>query len=103
MQLPILKKYNVKASFYIVTECIDKNQPTWTHVLEYLFQYSNATKIEIHFDFLHESLHVSELISRDDKLKYVKKLKPELKKVAHEQRNQVMNLITATFNDVEIT
>src|SRR5687767_9198859 len=26
---PILKKYHCHASFYIVTNCIDKNIPTW--------------------------------------------------------------------------
>ncbi|MBL0340559.1 MAG: polysaccharide deacetylase family protein [Bacteroidetes bacterium] len=99
---PVLAKYNVKASFYIVTECIDKNIPTWTHVLEHLFQYSNIDAIDIHFDFLPATLHITELKNTEAKLNYVKKLKPELKKVTHEERNIVMNCVTSTFKDVTL-
>ena len=30
---PILQKYNCKASFYVVTDCIEKNIPTWKSVM----------------------------------------------------------------------
>ena len=49
---PILKKYNCKASFYIVTDCIDNNIPTWTHILEYQFQNTNISKLNLNFDSL---------------------------------------------------
>ena len=49
--LPILDKYNVKASFYIVTDCIDKNTPTWTHILEFSFQNTKKSELELHYDF----------------------------------------------------
>src|SRR5688572_14010086 len=39
---PILKKYNCKASFYVVTDCIDRNVPTWTNLLEHMFQNTNV-------------------------------------------------------------
>ncbi len=74
--IPILNKYNVKASFYVVTECIDKNIPTWTHILEHLFQFTSIQNIEMDFDFLPQELKVSKLNSHEDRIKYVAKLKP---------------------------
>ena len=50
--LPILEKYNVKASFYIVTDCIENNVLTWTHKLEYCFQKMKLKEIRLDFEFL---------------------------------------------------
>jgi peptidoglycan/xylan/chitin deacetylase (PgdA/CDA1 family) len=100
--LPILSKYNVKASFYVVTDCIENNIPTWTHILEYLFQNSSKTKILLDFDFLANDLRIKELHTLNEKISYVKKLKPFLKKISHEQRNLVLNTVTAAFNDVTL-
>lgn len=100
--LPILSKYNVKASFYVVTDCIENNIPTWTHVLEYLFQNSSKTKILLDFDFLPNDLKIKELHTLNEKIAYVKQLKPFLKKLSHEQRNLVLNKVIDAFHDVKL-
>jgi peptidoglycan/xylan/chitin deacetylase (PgdA/CDA1 family) len=51
---PILQKHDCKASFYIVTNSIDNNTLTWTHIIEYLFQNTNKQTINLDFDFLPE-------------------------------------------------
>jgi peptidoglycan/xylan/chitin deacetylase (PgdA/CDA1 family) len=98
---PILKKYNVKASFYVVTECIDKNIPTWTHILEYLFQFTSIQNIDMNFDFLPQDLKVSILNNHEKRIKYVIKLKPFLKKLSHEKRKIILNRVIETYTDVE--
>ena len=40
---PILSRYQCPASFYVVTQCIDQNIPTWTYQVDYLFQYTRQT------------------------------------------------------------
>ncbi len=100
--LPILNKYNVKASFYVVTNCIEYNIPTWTHILEYLFLNSKNFKVSLEFDFLPMELKVNELNSRKEKIEYVKKLKPVLKKMSHEKRELVLKEVANAFNDVEL-
>lgn len=100
--LPILEKYNVKASFYIVTDSIDNNRPTWTHIFEHLFQNSKRDKIDIKFDFIPKDLHISEFKSMDEKLQYASKLKAFLKDLKAEQRQEVSDLVYKTFDDVEI-
>jgi peptidoglycan/xylan/chitin deacetylase (PgdA/CDA1 family) len=99
---PILDKYNAKASFYVVTECIDKNIPTWTHILEHLFQFTSVDLIDMNFDFLPAELRVSRLSGTEERLTYVRKLKPFLKKITHEQRVACLNRVTNSFTDVEL-
>jgi peptidoglycan/xylan/chitin deacetylase (PgdA/CDA1 family) len=100
--LPILNKYKVKASFYVVTDCIENNEPTWTHILEFLFQNSSNSKISLNFDFLPVDLRINQLIDLHAKIAYVKKLKPYLKKLSSDERKLVMNEIKISFNDVRL-
>ncbi|MFM7672132.1 MAG: polysaccharide deacetylase family protein [Bacteroidota bacterium] len=99
---PILKKHNVKASFYVVTECIDKNIPTWTHILEHLFQFTSIENIDMNFEFLPQELRIDILKSHEERLSYVRKLKPFLKMVSHEKRQLVLNKVIQTYNDIEL-
>lgn len=99
---PILEKYNCKASFYIVSDCIDRNIPTWTHVLEYLFQHTHKDEIKIDFSFLPEALYVQEIVGKTNRINYVKKLKPLLKNIDHYDREQIMERIKSTYSDVEL-
>ncbi len=99
---PILEKYNCKASFYVVSDCIDKNTPTWTHVLEHLFQFTHKVDINMQFDFLPLELKIEQLKSKEERIAYVSKLKPFLKKLSHSDRNKVLDKITQTYTDVEL-
>ncbi len=100
--LPILNKYKVKASFYVVTDCIENNIPTWTHILEFLFQNSRKSEISLDFDFLPDELRTSILLGSRAKIYYVKKLKPWLKKIPSFERKLVLDRIMEVFNDVEL-
>lgn len=99
---PILKKYNLRASFYVVTESIDKNIPTWTHILEHLFQFTSVQPINMHFDFLPKELNVSALNTYEDRIQYVTKLKPFVKSLPHEKRQAVLDRVMETYNDIEL-
>ncbi len=99
---PILETYKCKASFYVVSDCIDNNTPTWTHVLEHLFQFTNKVEINIDFGFLPLELKVNQLKSKEERIAYVFKLKPFLKKLSHGDRNKVLDKITQTYTDVEL-
>lgn len=100
--LPILEKHNVKASFYVVTECIDKNIPTWTHVLEHLFQYTSKKALLLDFKFLPKNLRTLKTMSKEDLLNFAKELKPFLKTITHTERNNVLAEIKSQFDDVKL-
>ena len=95
-------KYNVKASFYIVTDCNDKNTPTWTHILEFSFQNTKKSELKLNYDFLPEKLKKCQFDNPKSKLEFAKKLKPFLKNLSHENRNIVLEKIKQIFNDIEI-
>lgn len=98
--VPILNAHNTKASFYVVTECIDKNIPTWTHVLEHLFQFTTIKNIEMNFNFLPHELRIKNLNNHEDRISYVSKLKPFLKTLPHEKRQMVLNNVVNTYTDI---
>ena len=91
--LPILEKHNVKATFYIVTNCIEKNIPTWTHILEYCFQNFTPNYINLDFDFLPKDLKNVEFDENTTALDYARALKPVLKKIDHFNRLLVLQKI----------
>lgn len=99
---PILQKYNCKASFYVVTDCIDKNIPTWTHILEHRFQHTQQQPIDLTFSFLPDDLKVTKLNSDEERIAYVNRLKPFLKKLPHPQRNQVLAKVDNAYKNVEL-
>ncbi len=101
--LPILKKYNVKASFYVVTDCIDKNIPTWTYILDFLFSNTSKSDLNLNFNFLPTSHRGNfNLKTHHERLNFVKRLKPILKNLSHEQRSVILNRISELYNDVQI-
>ncbi len=99
---PILDKYKCKASFYVVTNCIDNNTLTWTHTLDYLFQHTNKQKIDLDFDFLPTELRRKKLLSTDDRIFYARKLKSALKKISYRDRRLVLDRIKYSYTDVKM-
>lgn len=97
----ILMKYKCNASFYVVTDCIDKNIPTWTHLLEHAFQSTKIADIDLSFEFFPDDLKVRSLSSNQQRIDYVNRLKPYLKKISHEKRMQVLDKIKLTYVDIE--
>ena len=99
---PILDKYKCKASFYVVTDCIENNIVTWTHILEHIFQYTSKSDINLTFDFLPDDLKVTRLINEDIRMDYLRKLIPFLKTLPHQQRNIVIETVRTTFSDIDL-
>lgn len=91
--LPILEKHNVKATFYIVTNCIEKNIPTWTHILEHCFRNFTPDHINLDFEFLPKDLKQVDFDEKTTPLDYARRLKPELKKIDHFNRLLVLQEI----------
>jgi peptidoglycan/xylan/chitin deacetylase (PgdA/CDA1 family) len=98
----VLDKYKIKASFYVVTDCIEKNIPTWTYILDYAFQFTTKKEIDLCYNFLPPGLRIKELNDHGARVKYVKQLKPLLKKLSHADRNKVMETVITYYDDVEL-
>lgn len=99
---PILAKYNCKASFYVVTNSIDHNVVTWTHIMEHSFQHTAVSDINFQFSFLPESLRVTTLTTQANRIDYLNKLKPFAKTITHEERTELLNAIQEKLTDVQL-
>lgn len=94
---PILSKYKCPASFYVVTDCIDRNIPTWTYILDDRFSKTIKEKIELDFDFVPEKYKVVILGNSSTNKK---EIKPWLKKLSNRQRQLVLENILQQCDDV---
>lgn len=97
---PILKKYNCPASFYIATDCIDRNLPTWTYMIDFALQHTRKPVLELPYEYVPETL--KKLALSDSPTAEVRKLKPWMKRLPNFQRLQAMQGILDQCNDVEI-
>lgn len=100
---PVLKKYNVPSTIFVVTDCIENNVPTWTYLSDYYFFNTEILKIkdtEI-LSGLPSEFRKTSWASRDERIHYGKRLKQHLKRVPDKTRNKVQQYYISNFNDVE--
>jgi peptidoglycan/xylan/chitin deacetylase (PgdA/CDA1 family) len=97
---PILKKNNCPASFYIVTNSIDTNTPTWTYLVDFIISNTKKEKIEFPFSEVPEQMKIIHLQSGKNLFQSVKKIKPWLKTLSNLQRTGMINQILSQCNDV---
>jgi peptidoglycan/xylan/chitin deacetylase (PgdA/CDA1 family) len=100
--LPILEKYNCSASFFIVTNCIDKNIPTWTYIFDYKMQHSKKLSWKINFESVPKRFQEFKWNSKLARKLYAAKLKPILKKIEDKKREQVVLEIFQSLDDVTL-
>lgn len=87
---PILLRYRCPASFYVVTDCIDRNQPTWTYITDQFFQDPANRALELPFDFAPAAYRTLLWQSEEEGKEWGKKIKPWMKSLPNSQRLQVM-------------
>ena len=99
---PILKKYNCPASFYIVTDCIDKNIPTWTYLVDTVFQQTHKDHIGFTYDFVPEKFKNIQVKATGASNPLLKEVKPWMKSLSNPQRVTITNEILQQCNDVQL-
>ena len=100
--VPMLDKVKMTASMFVVTDCIDKNMPTWTYILDYIF--TNSAKMEwTNFDASTLSGEYQKIKwdTKEEKISYCKKFKQHLKWVHSSQRDIIIKSLIENFNDVQ--
>jgi len=99
---PILKKYKCPASFYVVTDCINRNIPTWTYILDNSLLSTQVKKIDLPFDFVPEKFKSIQIRETGTVNPVTRELKPWLKKSSNAHRLAVLQAIQDQCNDVEV-
>lgn len=96
---PILKEMDCPASFYVVTDCINKNIPTWTYIVDHTLQHTEKKMLELPLDYVPERLKVINLGNISPSLK---SLKPWMKTLPNRKRKEIMDVIMNTCSDINI-
>jgi peptidoglycan/xylan/chitin deacetylase (PgdA/CDA1 family) len=100
--VPILKKYQCPASFYVVTGCIDNNIPTWTYIVDHLLQNSHVQSMEFNMDFVSTSFQKIDCNTQGKRLELGATLKPWMKSLSNHDREEMLAALTRTMNDVPV-
>ncbi|MBM3417021.1 MAG: polysaccharide deacetylase family protein [Bacteroidetes bacterium] len=90
---PLLLRYRCPASFYVVTDCIDRNVPTWTYITDLFFQHAGNKKLQLENDFVPVSLQNIEWNNAEEAKEWGRKVKPWMKSLPNSQRLWVMQQI----------
>lgn len=98
--VPILKKYNCPASFYVVSNCIDSGMPTWTYLLDHALQHTQIKELHLPFDFVPAEKKSIRENPANKLSELAKPIKPWLKKIPNNQRVIVLNAILEQCKDV---
>src|SRR3569832_890060 len=98
---PVLKKYYCPASFYIVTDCIDKNIITWTHIYNNYFLSTNKMSLTIQSSHLRTEYNKTHTFaSKQERINFGNRFFNELKNLPVDEIKKVVAQIESQFNDV---
>lgn len=100
--LPILKNHNLSASMYVVTDCVDREIPPWTYVLDNAIANTKKNKIEIDSSLLPDKLKYTSWKNEAEKISFAKKLKPFLKTVSNSTRENIYKQVIKSIDDVQL-
>tara|TARA_B110001452_G_scaffold266390_1_gene273140 strand:+ start:620 stop:1540 length:921 start_codon:yes stop_codon:yes gene_type:complete len=98
---PILKKYEIPASMYLVTQSIDENTPIWTYTVDYLFQHTKINTLNFQKG---KNLGFSDLVwsTNSERLNFAKLFKPQLKGLEDKKRRLIIEDLLINFSDVTL-
>lgn len=98
--VPILSKYKCPASFYVVTDCIDRNVPTWTYLIDNVFSKTKKNEVELNYDFVPARFKVVSFNINVSVNQQVKEVKPWLKSLSNPQRLTILQSLFQQCDDV---
>lgn len=98
---PILKECNCAASFYVVTQCIDENLPTWTYMVDYFFQQERNT-IELPNDFVLPKFFKLKWQTKEQGILLGRRVKLWMKALQNNQRVWVLNQLQKQSPQVKL-
>ncbi|MEO6611027.1 MAG: polysaccharide deacetylase family protein [Chitinophagaceae bacterium] len=98
---PILSKYKCPASFYVVSDCINRQLPTWTYITDFFFQREKAS-LSLDNDFVPASFRKIEWNALAEGSEWGKKIKPWMKSLSNPLRLWVMEQLQAQNRDASV-
>ena len=99
--MPVIKKYQIPSSMYVITDCVDSNMPPWTYLFNHLLLHTRITSLIVDSIAIPERLRKNVWKSTTEKIACIKEFSSILKIISDEEREKVMNQIQMQVKDVE--
>ncbi|HTA26933.1 MAG TPA: polysaccharide deacetylase family protein [Bacteroidia bacterium] len=98
---PILEKYGCHSSFYVVTDCIDKNIPTWTHIYSNTFISTKKLFLKLSSGYLEKPVDIK-FSSPQERINFGNQFFGKIKKIPHTARQEILIELYRNFDDVSV-
>ena len=99
--IPLLNKYSLPASMFVVTDCIEKNFPTWTYIIDYVFEQTKKLQLkDFSFPTLNKEFQKTKWVNNEERISYGKIFKQYLKGIPASVRSAVIENLLSNFDDV---
>jgi len=99
--LPILHKYKAPSSMYVVTDCVEKNLPPWTYLINHLFINTSHLALDLQSKALPPQLQKTKWKNQEERIAFARKLSPFLKQLNNHERTLIYNQILKDLDDVD--
>jgi hypothetical protein len=87
---------------YVITDCVEKQLPPWTYILDHHFIYSKKLQLNLDNDMLPDSLQHTKFSTDAARIAFAKELKPFLKTVPNKTRVHLYNQVITSLDDVQV-
>lgn len=98
--VPILVKYDCPSSMYVVSDCIDKDLPPWTYMLNHYFIYTNKLSLDLDTTDFPGHLKHTTWRNKQERLLFARQLNPYMKSLSNQLRETIYRQIIAALDDV---
>jgi peptidoglycan/xylan/chitin deacetylase (PgdA/CDA1 family) len=98
----ILQRHRCPASFYVVTDCIDQNLPTWTYITDHVFQQDGKRTIQLDGEFVPIEYRLMAWATKEQGSEWGKKVKPWMKSLPNRERMLVMEQLSNQHTGTDI-
>ena len=99
---PLLRKYGIKASFYVTTDCIDEGLPTWTHIVPYLFESTRSRHFSLRSALLPKEYSNQNFSSRQEMVNFGRALFKLFFRMPYEETQNIISQVKDQFADAEL-
>ena len=98
---PILKRYRCPASFYVVTDCIDQNLPTWTYITDHIFQ-QEKNQVRLEGGFVPAGFFDMSWCTAEEGIEWARMVKPWMKSLPNHHRREVLDALLKQHHGKEL-
>jgi len=100
--IPLLRKFHLPSTLFVVTNCIENNLPPWTYLVDYLFENSYKLQlVNFNFPALPIEFKNTKWLNKDQRMNYGKRIKQYLKWIPSAKRQAIMRSLIDNFNDIK--